>query len=483
MRRALKVTEDHVDKLLINLSQSIHQLPIYGKKFTHCKKKILPKLRQAVFNNPQISGIVISDLNSQTLCSTLSKSATLLSTRNQSRILSGPYTIKEDSPPFFLLQQRLGEYHITIYFLIDILENALSIDLPVSQSITLYNEVEKKGIISLIKNPKTTLWQTTTLDEKKSQAPENLITKTTLQAIDGLSITASANPNLVKNSILRSEIVLTILWLTSSILLYLAISQLIQRRYSLHGNLKYALKKDHFFPLYQPIFNTQKGRYVGAEVLLRWKTEQNEILMPETFIEEAEKTGLIIPITMRLCEMALKDYASILNTHSSFYLAFNVSTMHFTTPQFFSKFIKIVKKHKVNPKNIILELTERALFNKNDHVFTETMEHLRSMGFSLAIDDFGTGHSNISYLQHFPFNYLKIDKLFVHSIGTGAITESLIETIIQMANHLHLTIIAEGIETSAQADFLKSNHVFYLQGWYYAKALSIDKLHTLLQGH
>lgn len=110
------------------------------------------------------------------------------------------------------------------------------------------------------------------------------------------------------------------------------------------------------------------------------------------------------------------------------------------------------------------------------------MLELRNTGYSLAVDDFGTGHASISYLQHFPFNYLKIDKLFIQAIGTKAITESLNATIIHMAKDLKLHIIAEGVETAEQVEYLKKNEVYILQGWYFSKALSIEQLVDLLQG-
>lgn len=110
------------------------------------------------------------------------------------------------------------------------------------------------------------------------------------------------------------------------------------------------------------------------------------------------------------------------------------------------------------------------------------MQELRQAGFSLAVDDYGTGHASISYLQHFPFNYLKIDKLFVQAIGSNDIIESLNDAIIQMAKGLNLVTIAEGVETKDQANYLANNGVRLQQGWYYSKGLSIAELTALLKG-
>src|SRR5690606_26155203 len=125
-----------------------------------------------------------------------------------------------------------------------------------------------------------------------------------------------------------------------------------------------------------------------------------------------------------------------------------------TNNQFFPKFYKLMEQYCISPTKITFEITERDLLDIKNNVYIDRMRELRNAGYSLAIDDYGTGHSSISYLQHYPFNYLKIDKLFIHAIGTGAITEKLNDTIIHLAKKIKLTIIAEGIETIEQFNFL-----------------------------
>ena len=130
----------------------------------------------------------------------------------------------------------------------------------------------------------------------------------------------------------------------------------------------------------------------------------------------------------------------------------------------------------------MLEITERDLLRQDDLTLVMRMKELRSLGFSLAIDDFGTGHASISYLQHFPFNYLKIDQLFIRAIGTGAVTETLNQSIIHMAKNLKLSIIAEGVETIAQQEFLQKQDVHLMQGWYFAKAMPLEQLIQFIKG-
>ncbi len=174
--------------------------------------------------------------------------------------------------------------------------------------------------------------------------------------------------------------------------------------------------------------------------------------------------------------------ASILKKYPYFHLGFNLSALHFTDSSFFSGFNKLKEQYSISPNQIIFEITERDLLDKNDLIFIGKMQELRTEGYSLAVDDYGTGHASISYLHNFPFNYLKIDKLFIQAIGTKAITESLNDAIIQMAKDLNLIIIAEGVETEEQVKYLCENGVRYLQGWYFHKALSAPELSNLLGG-
>ncbi len=218
------------------------------------------------------------------------------------------------------------------------------------------------------------------------------------------------------------------------------------------------------------------------EVLLRWETKHGEIIMPDSFIMEAEESGLIIPITLQLIEITFKEIQDILKANPLFYLSINLCAAHFIDPDFFDKFYQVQREYSIASTQILLEVTERNLFDAQNEIYLQRMQELCNKGFSLAIDDYGTGHASLSYLQHFPFSYLKIDKLYVQAIGTKAITELLNDAIFDLAKKLNLIIIAEGVETKEQAEYLLKNGVQLLQGWYFSKALSIEQLKSLLQG-
>lgn len=267
----------------------------------------------------------------------------------------------------------------------------------------------------------------------------------------------------------------------SAHLLYRKFRTMLDKRFSLHYELSHALKHHHFQPVYQLVKDNLTDRFCGAEVLLRWQSDSKEIIMPDRFIADAEKSGLIVPITLQLIEKAFTESSHFLKQHPDFHLAFNLTAIHFTDPHFFNKFDELCLKYQIPAQQLMLELTERQLLDEEDPRLVEKMNELRLQGYALAVDDFGTGHASINYLQHFPFNYLKIDKIFVQAIGTGAITASLNDAIIQMAGCLELEIIAEGVETTEQLEYLRKNRVHFVQGWYFAKAMPYEELIKVIE--
>ncbi|MBA3535229.1 MAG: EAL domain-containing protein [Tatlockia sp.] len=265
-----------------------------------------------------------------------------------------------------------------------------------------------------------------------------------------------------------------------SLLLYLKLRSMLNNRFSLHYSLTQALKLNHFQPAYQPIKDISLNRFCGAEVLIRWQTTTNEIIMPDAFIADAEESGLIVPITLQLIEKTFEQTKDLLKQQPDFHLAFNISVKNFTDNDFFNTFYDLCIEYEITSKQVMFEFTERQLLDQDDIRVVNKMNDLRLRGFSLAIDDFGTGHASIKYLQHFPFNYLKIDKIFIQAIGTGAITETLNQAIIHLAKSLELNIIAEGVETVDQLEFLRQAKVDFVQGWYFAKAMSFEQLNRTI---
>ncbi len=248
-----------------------------------------------------------------------------------------------------------------------------------------------------------------------------------------------------------------------------------KRRLSLSKELERAIKHNELRVYYQPVIDLQTNRCVGAEALLRWLHPERDIIRPDLFVPLAEASGMIVPITEWLIDTVIDEFGQHLKNDKDMHIAINLSPNHFDNGQIIEDTNRHLKESGVDYHQIIYEITERSLIPNKDQQPREIMEKLKSLNAQLALDDFGTGYSSLSYLSSFPLDYLKIDKIFTESIGTGAITENLVDSIIAMAKNLNLSVIAEGIETKEQLEHLKKNGVSYGQGWYYSQPLPFNE--------
>lgn len=244
--------------------------------------------------------------------------------------------------------------------------------------------------------------------------------------------------------------------------------KLLTERLSLEDDLKHALAEGQFQLYLQP--QILDGNVIGAEVLLRWQHPRKGMISPADFIPVAEHTGVIVEIG----NWVMEESCNILNIWAgnplteSLALAVNVSARQFRQGDFVRTVGKILGSSGVDPKKIKLELTESlALENIGDTV--ERMHTLRQLGVGLSLDDFGTGQSSLSYLKRLPLTQLKIDQSFVRDITSDPNDAVLVQTIIGMARNLKLDIIAEGVETAEQRDFLQKNDCHAFQGYLFGK--------------
>ncbi|NEX20674.1 EAL domain-containing protein [Thiorhodococcus mannitoliphagus] len=251
----------------------------------------------------------------------------------------------------------------------------------------------------------------------------------------------------------------------------------IESRLALEQALRRALQEGELRLYFQPQIN-QYGHYIGAEALLRWHSRAMDTLIPPMqFIPLAEETGLIVGLGQWVVREAcrqLKAWEARTETRK-LQLAINVSASQLRQPDFVHEVKGCLLNSGANPKRLKLELTESAFLVNTDQV-DEQMQQLRKLGVSFSLDDFGTGFSSLSYLKRLPFDQLKIDQAFVRDVTTDPNDAAIVAAILAMSRSLGLEIIAEGVETEAQRDFLLKNGCHGFQGYLFGRPAPIEDL-------
>jgi diguanylate cyclase (GGDEF)-like protein/PAS domain S-box-containing protein len=252
-------------------------------------------------------------------------------------------------------------------------------------------------------------------------------------------------------------------------------------RQSIEASLRRALERNEFSLHYQPKIDFKTGAIAGAEALLRWTHHVRGAVSPVLFIPVAEECGLILPIgrwvLRRACEQAQAWVKAGLPAAT---MAVNVSAPEFRGESFLKQLSLILEETGLDPSLLELELTESVLMKHADSA-ASILKTLRSSGVQVAVDDFGTGYSSLSYLRKFPIDALKIDKSFVGRIGTTADDESIVTAVISMARSLKLRVVAEGVETLEQSEFLQAQACDQAQGFYFSRPIPPEQFAQLLR--
>ncbi len=248
----------------------------------------------------------------------------------------------------------------------------------------------------------------------------------------------------------------------------------------LERSLRRAIELDEFMVHFQPQVELADGRIVGAEALLRWNLPEVGMIPPLKFIPLAEETGLIVPIgrlvLLRACTAAKKWQESGLR---DFRVAVNLSPRQFNQSELVTDIINILEDSGLPPEHLELEITE-SMVMANPESATAILRELRAIGVHLAIDDFGTGYSSLGYLKSFPVHTLKIDRSFIKDIPADPDDVAITQAIIAMGHSLRLEVVAEGVETAEQIEFLRKNGCDYMQGYLIGKPMSSEEFSAFL---
>ncbi|WP_447855205.1 EAL domain-containing protein [Enterobacter sp. WI-ESBL-E8] len=236
-----------------------------------------------------------------------------------------------------------------------------------------------------------------------------------------------------------------------------------------------AIAQHQIVPVYQPFYDSQTGRMAGIEVLARWKHPLYGNVAPDTFIPLAEKHSLIAMLTHHLIQQVITDLQHQIHLFpEGLYVSLNLSPSNCLDPHFESDTVALLQKLATRHVRLIIEITEKHPLHVTPQL-SEWFAALRRLPISLALDDFGTGYSNLAYIHALAPEYIKIDRLFVSQIGEHGDTR-LMESLIELAKKMDLRIIAEGVETQHQADYLRLNRCDFLQGYYFCRPVQADEL-------
>lgn len=258
------------------------------------------------------------------------------------------------------------------------------------------------------------------------------------------------------------------------------LSAKIQARLALQGQLRLAVEREEFVLHYQPQVDLCSGRIVGVEALIRWNHPELGLVPPGQFIGLAEETGLIVPIGAWVIRTACKQSKAWERQGlGSFRMAVNVSVRQFAQPDLVEYIAAVLAETGLEPQSLEIELTESMVMHDVDRSI-DILQRLKAIGLQMSIDDFGTGYSSLAYLKRFPIDLLKIDQAFVRDIETSLDDTAIVKAIISMAHSLGLRVIAEGVETEAQCNFLRLNMCDEIQGYFFSRPVDAARIGDLL---
>jgi len=257
-------------------------------------------------------------------------------------------------------------------------------------------------------------------------------------------------------------------------------TELALERVNMETSLRDGLQRDEFVVYYQPQVNGKEDKLIGMEALVRWMHPTEGLIPPGRFVPLAEATGLIVQLDYFVMRTAMQQFAQWYKEgYTPGVLALNLSMKLLEQKDFFHNIVAIISETKCNPKWIEFEVTEGQIMTNPQEAINILMK-ISDLGISVSVDDFGTGYSSLSYLKKLPISKLKIDQSFIKELPNDE-DGAIVKAVIALANSLNLRVIAEGVETKEQRDFLVENCCENIQGYYYSKPLPKEKLQDILQ--
>jgi len=250
---------------------------------------------------------------------------------------------------------------------------------------------------------------------------------------------------------------------------------------SMEDHLRKAIKQNQLRVFYQPQVNFKTGKVTGIEALLRWEHPDWGLVSPEKFIPLAEDTGLIVPIGEWVLQTACRRNKALQEVgFESMPVAINLSARQFREKNLTETIAKALQKTGLSARYLRLEITETYAMQDLEYTIS-TLKTLRKMGVQIALDDFGTGYCSLTYLKRFPIDFLKIDRAFLKDVCVNKQDSAIVTATVALARSLRMTVIAEGVETREQIEFLESIECEEMQGFYFSRPLTPEQLYDFLR--
>ena len=245
------------------------------------------------------------------------------------------------------------------------------------------------------------------------------------------------------------------------------------------GELRQAIVRDQLFLTYQPKVNLRHHDVTGAEVLVRWQHPEHGVILPDHFIPFAERTGLIIPMTLWVLQQSLLQCRAWNRLGLAINVAVNLSMWNLEAQELPGQIAGLLHDTGVSPENLELEITESSIMTDPERVI-RTLNQIRSLGVQFAIDDFGTGYSSFAYLTKLPVSCIKIDKSFVQNIDTDRDSAVIVRSIIDLGHNLGLKVVAEGVESARSKEILQGFQCDEGQGYHFCRPIAAEDMTEFL---
>lgn len=256
----------------------------------------------------------------------------------------------------------------------------------------------------------------------------------------------------------------------------LKLLEILDREFNIEKGLRVAIDNNEIKLVYQPKLMINTEEVIGFESLIRWNSKELGVVSPGEFIPIAESSGLILSIGKYIIEESFKKCKEIsLKSDKRFKMAINLSEVQIRDEEIVDFIYNLLKKYDLEANYIEFEITE-SIIMKSPEKNINTLEKLKELGVTLALDDFGTGYSSLSYLRNLPIDVLKIDKSFIDGILIEEKSEYIINSIIELSHYLNLIVVAEGVETKEQLEYLKKINCDIMQGYYFSKPIEFEKV-------